>query len=344
MNHNDVRHRISEYIDGALSDIEKKEVEAHLESCPRCADAFRELRQTIEHIRSIEEVDPPAWMTGKIMARVRAGEEKKKSRFRRLFFPLHIKLPLEATGVLFLAVTAFFIYQNMRPALELPEGPSQVLADRQKATRLDQTDQSRRRAQEPKKVPQKPEYKALDMKREYEPAPPPIVQERKQAAPVPSPAPSSGYFSKGDADKESKPESEISATKPDRFSGFDEREGYSHRQGYIAGNQEPAKAKQAAPLLRQDSNRKSGIILIVRNVPSSAEQLERAIKQLEGTIVKREAAGDGMVIITALIDRVNQRQLRERLKRIGELMSGDAAGQDRDGKTILEIRIVPQQP
>jgi anti-sigma factor RsiW len=97
MNHNEIRHMLSEYIDGAVSPEDRTAIEEHLKTCERCSDALKELRQTVAVIRTVEELDPPAFMTQKIMAKVRV-EAAKKSWFNRLFFPLHIKLPLEQSG------------------------------------------------------------------------------------------------------------------------------------------------------------------------------------------------------------------------------------------------------
>ena len=48
-------------------------------------------------------------MTQKIMAKVRAEAEEKKTIFQRLFYPLTVKLPIQAIAVLFLAVTGFYL-------------------------------------------------------------------------------------------------------------------------------------------------------------------------------------------------------------------------------------------
>jgi predicted anti-sigma-YlaC factor YlaD len=102
---------LSEYIDDAVSPGDRTAIEEHLKSCETCSAALKELTQTVAHIRSVQEIEPPAWLAQKIMAQVRA-ESEKKGWFQRFFVPLHIKLPLEAIGVLFIAVTALFIYQN----------------------------------------------------------------------------------------------------------------------------------------------------------------------------------------------------------------------------------------
>jgi hypothetical protein len=189
MEHNDIRHKLSEYIDGSITAEEKAAIEAHLKTCPACSDALRELQKTVEHIRSIEEVEPPVWMTQKIMAKVRSGAKEKKGLFQKFFFPLSVKLPIQAVAVLFLTVTAFYIYRNIQPTPMPSEAPVQEFAAPSPAPAL------RDKREEPKitkdasapakKVPQAPEYKALDMKLEYEkPAPPAALGKAAESAPA----------------------------------------------------------------------------------------------------------------------------------------------------------------
>jgi len=192
MDHNDIRHKLSEYMDGSIIAEERAEIENHLMTCPACSDALRELQKTVDHIKSVEEVEPPAWMTQKIMAKVRSGAEEKKGLFRRFFFPLSVKLPIQAVAVLFLTVTAFYIYRNIQPApmpsetpvqeFEAGKGPPPASAPRDKS---EEPKISKDASAPAKKVPQAPEYKALDMKLEYEkPAPPAALGKAAESAPA----------------------------------------------------------------------------------------------------------------------------------------------------------------
>jgi len=246
MKHDDIRHKLSEYLDGSVTDEEKKSIEDHLKSCAACGDALRDLQKTVGHIKSIEALEPPVWMTQKIMAHVRSAAEeqehklsgllhparaaapgqkasalsdtsqqpaapappKKESLLRRLFTPVLVNVPLQAVAVLFLAVTAFYIYRTIEPAQQIAESTrEQPSGDIQKnapparkpepsseAPLKDQFRASESPALLAKKAPQSPEYKALDMKPEYErPAPPvrrelPAVMAPAPAAPAEQPA------------------------------------------------------------------------------------------------------------------------------------------------------------
>ncbi len=182
MDHNDIRHKLSEYLDDAVSTNEKTEIEKHLESCEQCGAALSELRKTVEHIKTVEEVEPPAWMTQKIMANVRAAAEEKKSWSQRLFFPLPGRLPLQTVAVVFLAIAAYTIYQTMQPAPKYSEAPSEQFSPERRAVSpaLKSPEPARQKSVQDKpaqevdasspatEAPQAPRYKALDMKPEYE--------------------------------------------------------------------------------------------------------------------------------------------------------------------------------
>lgn len=201
MKHHVIRHKLSEYIEGSVTAAEKAEIEKHLQKCIVCIDALRELKKTVEYIKAIDEVEPPVWMTQKTMAKVRAEVEQKHGFFHRLFLPLHVKLPIQAVAVLFLAATAFYIYRNIQPTAKFGEIPTEQFSPEKKAAvpaprslehspavkakgELSNAKDSSFRS---KQVPQTPEYKALDMRQEYERTQAPIL-ESKAAAPAPGPA------------------------------------------------------------------------------------------------------------------------------------------------------------
>lgn len=171
MDHNEIRHKLSEYIDGAVTPQEQAAIDEHLKACTTCADALAELRKTIEQVKQIEEVEAPAWMTRKIMANVRAEAGEKKGLFQRLFYPLAVKLPIQAAAVLFLTVTVYYIYSSMHPADKYAEAPMDRL---EKQTAPAETQDAAKgkvpvvAAEREKKAAQGPGYKSLDMKYSYE--------------------------------------------------------------------------------------------------------------------------------------------------------------------------------
>ena len=176
MDHNDIRHKLSEYIDNSVTADEKTAIEEHLPTCSECSDALRELRKTIENLHTVEEVQPPSWITQKIMAKVREEQEANRSIWQRLFYPLAVKLPIQAVAVLFLTITVYYIYSGMHPADKYAEAPLGPLAKdeaRPAAPGALERKEPAVSAPQEKKQEQAPGYKSLDMKYSYEkPAPP----------------------------------------------------------------------------------------------------------------------------------------------------------------------------
>ena len=190
MDHNDIRHKLSEYIDGAVTPGEKAAIEEHLKTCAECSDALRELRKTIEHIHAVENVEPPAWMTQKIMAKVREEQEAKKGFWQRVLLPLFTTFPVQAVAILFITVTAYYLYSSMDPGRKYSEAPVATMAKKEapEAGRLqDEQKALREAAPASPQAPQKPAYKSLDMKYEYERPAPPVPAE-PPAASAPAPA------------------------------------------------------------------------------------------------------------------------------------------------------------
>ncbi|MEJ2183836.1 MAG: DUF2275 domain-containing protein [Nitrospirota bacterium] len=119
MNCNDIRNRLSDYLDGEASAEERKAVEEHIEGCPACRRELSELARTLTHLRSLSEVEPPPFFTQRVMRRVTEEAEPKRKILRMLFFPLHVKLPVEAVAVALVAIAAVYIFNATRPEVEM---------------------------------------------------------------------------------------------------------------------------------------------------------------------------------------------------------------------------------
>jgi hypothetical protein len=119
------REQVSAYQDKLLPQGESRLLEEHLKECKECAKYFRDMRKVLAHVRNLDEVEPPPWMARKIMTKIRseAEPEPKKGIFRRLFYPLPIKLPIQAAAVFLIAVSVFYIYNTMQPDLKIARIP-----------------------------------------------------------------------------------------------------------------------------------------------------------------------------------------------------------------------------
>ncbi len=298
MNHETIRHKLSEYLDNAVTGKEKTEIEDHLTSCSKCSDALAELQKTIQHVKQVEDVDPPAWMSQKIMARVREEAEQKKSIFQRLFYPLHVKLPIEAVAVAFLTVTAFYIYQSIQPGMKLAEAPMEGYAAKQEAP--------------PPVAPEKEAPSPVIARNEAPRQPMKSKMEfdsnaDKSAAPAAVPAPSDERIMK-------EQESVATAGKREEAKPF---------AGLMAQDEAPREAP--APATRAKSfafaeKKEAGIHVTVkvRDIETANKEIEKAVAQLAGKVIKAESL-ESKKIITVELSPDKANALFEKLKLIGEV-------------------------
>jgi anti-sigma factor RsiW len=115
MNCNEIENLLPAYLENLLSPEEKKNIEGHLASCPRCSRAYEALKKTEEIVQDLTEVEPPPFFEQRIMSRVREEAAHKQGILRKLFYPLYIKVPLQAFATLLVAVMAFSIYRTVMP-------------------------------------------------------------------------------------------------------------------------------------------------------------------------------------------------------------------------------------
>ena len=106
------------YEEDLLPSEEKKGVETHLAACERCRRSLACLRRSQELVRGLGEVEPPPFFEERIMARVRQEAGEKRGGLRKLFYPLHIKIPIQALATVVVAVLAFHLYQQGEPEMK----------------------------------------------------------------------------------------------------------------------------------------------------------------------------------------------------------------------------------
>jgi hypothetical protein len=348
MKHNEIRHKLSDYIDGSITTDEKTAIEDHLKSCPQCGSALEELRKTVGHIKDLEEVAPPAWMTQKIMARVRTEEERKKSWVERIFLPLRLKLPLEALGVVFLAVTVYFIYEHGpgKTAAPVWDGPVQELASkpekRQPAPQKDKADRPAESQAGPKKeVPQEPGYKALDMKQAYEAPPPPKPAPAPQAA---APAEESARQEREDAREKTAIAPQAAAPQSMRDQALEAERKALSEAPLMAKKKGQAllgagSTGYADNLNRAATKEKLVLTLTVADKALASEKIKEVIARSQGTILKRETIGNAdNVIVRIGSDKFSD--LVNRLKTLGRIVPKDFPKTPESGSIDVELRIV----
>ena len=107
-----IQKRLTPYLEGELTPDERLLVEGHLSSCDMCRCVLEDLRKTGALVKDLEEIEPPPWLTQKIMAQVKEEAAQKGGILRWLFYPLHVKLPLQAVATILIVGMAAFLYKT----------------------------------------------------------------------------------------------------------------------------------------------------------------------------------------------------------------------------------------
>jgi hypothetical protein len=105
-------------LEGVVTPEQRLLVREHLSSCGECKAAMEDLKKTIALMKGLEEVEPPPWLSQKIMACVREQAETKGGILRRLFFPFHIKVPLEVFATFLIVGLVAYVYKTTTPQFE----------------------------------------------------------------------------------------------------------------------------------------------------------------------------------------------------------------------------------
>ena len=74
---------MADYLEGDLHLTKRALFDAHLAACDSCTREFDELRRTVALLRDLPMPEPPPFLAGKVMARIRQGEG-------RLTFPVQL--------------------------------------------------------------------------------------------------------------------------------------------------------------------------------------------------------------------------------------------------------------
>lgn len=127
-NHTDIQKLLSAYCGGDLDPAELRRVEDHLAGCASCRAELADLQTALRLIRTTPESEPPPWLATRIMARVREQQQQKRSWLQRIFFPLHIKLPIEVAALLMVCVSGYYLARTVETELQQPLGRQELPA------------------------------------------------------------------------------------------------------------------------------------------------------------------------------------------------------------------------
>jgi hypothetical protein len=102
--HLEAQSHMADYLEGDLDLTKRALLDAHLDTCGRCSQEFREMRGTIGLLRGLSDPEPPAFLAEAVMRRIREGETSLGfgGRFRAWVATLaspRIALPATALAV-----------------------------------------------------------------------------------------------------------------------------------------------------------------------------------------------------------------------------------------------------
>jgi hypothetical protein len=339
-------------IDGALPETEKKRIEAHLETCASCRKTFADLRISDERVKSLEEVEPPPWLKTRVMARVREEAGQKEGFLRKLFYPLRIKIPIQALATVLIAVVAWNVYKSGEPEFRQITPPlttvrevPQVQAPPEPAAGIAKRDESpaarEKKAFAPPPAPgQEPAPQRAATVREETTADAERPVERLKAAKHAAEPPkdedarrSTGAARSGEADRV------LEARALDQ-----KQKAMKAPVGAVAkeaGKQEAPPA--ASPMLSAAVSQQPEleITLPSRDPRAAANEVETILKQVSALAVERQAR-EGRVILTARIRTERLEALREKLKSLGPVQERVHAAPRPGGSLTIRIEIRPE--
>lgn len=317
----DIEKRLSAYIENDMPSHERALIEEHLKSCPHCSKSLADLRKAIERVKSVEELEPPPYLTQKIMAKVKEEAEQKKGILRWLLYPLHIKLPLEIAATVTIAITAVYIYHAGKPELKLAEAPMQDIAGQ---TLLKEKEDVQREVAEkdvaaPSSPPLAKESKKKIMAK-------PAVEEPQKSVPMKRPEVAKSKSLE-------MPPSPVHRDEKDKIG----LSGVS--LGKTALKQEAlAPEANVQSFVAEKRKDVTVIILKVHDRESAKQEIEKVLSRLQAKIIKTEYPED-QTIISARLDAKKIKELIARLKQLGEIKEKEVSPEAYEGDREISIQI-----
>jgi hypothetical protein len=319
-----MREKLSAYLDDAVSREERDLIEEHLGSCAECSSDLADLRKTVQHLKGLEEVEPPAWMTQKIMAELREEVRRKKGILGRLFYPLYIKLPLEAVAAVLVVGIALYVYRGIGPETRFEKAPPKESAPQILQREIIKEDKIGPYARgEVKKVPGEVTGAPVTPVEEPASGKTEVKTDEREAAPkTPEPPAPTSFMQEERQEAPSTPADEAARSAAGSLKKAEKRE-----------------AVQAAPKLKAFSEEKTGSLVLtvkVRELESAGKEVEKIIVALEGRIIERQSY-DGRQILVVDLRAAKIDELFERLKLVGDV--GEKGPSQKGREETIRVRI-----
>lgn len=114
----EIKELLSPYLENDLSTEEKESVSEHLGDCQSCKKELEGLKEMLLSLKKIPAIEPPPYFLEAVRMRLERSSILVRI-LRKIFVPVHIKVPVEALGVTATVVLIFFLLQTyMRRGFE----------------------------------------------------------------------------------------------------------------------------------------------------------------------------------------------------------------------------------
>jgi len=356
----DMEQNLSAYLEDILSPDEKRLLEEHLASCPRCRKAIEDLKKAGTLLREVEEVEPPPWFAQKIMSRVREEAKQKEGILRRMFYPLRTKVPIQAFATVLIAVLAFYVYRAGEPQMKVvvspPAAVSEAGREQAPATTTDIREPGPAGTVKEKAVPKKEAAKDKAM---MVPSPLEGVKETihaeeehlfKKSKTI---ADDTGDADKKRSDKEQKTEQAVkpalsksrqelpkSLKAPSPAPEYRQREpgSFASADARVSRKLEEAPAAPYAIGAAAGKPAHFGVTLYVKDPGIAVSETEALLRKSGARKIKRQTSVD-KYFLSAELKAKNLRNFLDKLKTIGETAEKElpAYTEDRDISVMIEL-------
>ena len=337
-----VQEKLSAYVEGDVSSDEKRHIEQHLNSCQKCRTALEDLKNAGELVRGIEDVEPPAWLTEKIMSRVRAEEGREKGIFRKLFYPLHVKVPIEALATVLIAVVAVYVFRAAEPEmkraqLSLPTG---TVTSEEEAPRPHWEPRTELQAPGGKEAFKAEQKKDAGLTGSVPPAQSSLSRPTEEPTAVQKKESSLKSHEEGRKVADALKKQELAELKQAPQSATSE-EGKIN----LANRAEVTRERRglaAAPMSKGSAVMKSGpaiVTISAKDIRAAGEEVEKLLGQVGAWKIEKESL-EGKEVLTAELKGQKRKELLEKLKAIGEIKEKGKTLDMPEGDISLRIEIV----
>lgn len=325
----EAREWLSAYVDAALDPDERARVEAHLETCAECRHELAGLRQTVTLLRRVEPARAPVGFVDRVVAA--AGP---RPWYRRVvdtvFLPLSMKLPVEATALVMVALLAVYLFEGTP---ELQQAARQETSRFEPAMRADRpgTDRARPKAparerREPlladraaRSVPpaqapaEAPPPARAGGERDVPPhiaAPPPAVTAPAPTTPLP---PTAAPGAKAEIRAETKKEAPSA-----NVAGAPPRPEVESGQRALESSSDSTRAAPSSPRLAAKRAPSADVVarVAVKDRDAAERDLAALIARVGGSVTQRRRE-DEATVVEALIPQPRYAEFSESLARVG---------------------------